>query len=105
MEHINGIEYTDEQLLILAEVSDEFFNIKDNFTQLMPLLIEDNKGDSLRCVLDLLGVYIHIISRDEALELMKSFLYEKELSELYDYVDDKEAYKSIISRWRLSIGL
>lgn len=99
------IPYSDEQLMILAELTDEYFEIENNFTELITLLIRDNEGDSLKSILEMLGVYVHIISRSEAYELMKPFLEEMELHELYPYIDDPTAYKSIISRWRLSIGL
>lgn len=44
------------------------------------------------------------MTREEAEEKIAPIL-DAELCELYDYLDEFFVYKSIISRWRLSIGL
>ena len=105
MSNVNHYHYTEEQLELLAKMIDEFFDPEaDDFLYAMRDFIKENRGDSFKCIIDTVGIYIHLMTREEAVEKITPII-DAELSELYDYLDEHKVYKSIIARWRLSMGL
>ena len=100
------ITFTEDQLIALgATVDEQMGGFDDSYADLMAnIIIPENDSNPTECILELVGCYLQGLPRDHARDLMYGFIAEKELCEMYDFIDDPTTWKSVIARWRLSLG-
>lgn len=110
----NTIEYTIEEIKILAEIYQESFPLDDPIIQEYPEpydfsialegIINVEKGDVRRSLIKFINNLDFVSLNDADHNLMLKLLFETPLIEMPKFINCDKKWLSRIARWRLKIG-
>lgn len=112
----NTIEYTIEEIKVLAEIYQEGFPLDDHeirdsmsnydFSLILNGIINVEKGDTRKSLIEFIDNRDFVSLNGDDYSLLLNLLFELPLIEMPKFINysDTESWKSKVARWRLKLG-
>ena len=102
------LKFTNEELLLLADIFDRETTDTDN-VELMKNVIE-KWNDTYSSIIEFIGGYKSIVHSKESFEMLRDFVFKEDLSKMPLYINENNEnggyleWKRVVAMWRLQIG-